>query len=336
MQTTPILEATNLTVGYGQIPVLAGINASVQQGKLLCLLGPNGVGKSTLLRTLSGVQPALKGEVHLNGTPINALQGQSLARQLGVVLTDRPDVGQLSAYGLAALGRHPYTGWLGHLSADDHQVIRDALNAVGASHLAGQMVNELSDGQRQKIMLARALAQEPSLIILDEPTAFLDLPHRVEILRLLRDLAHAQGRAVLLSTHDLSLALQYADLIWLMPPGKSLDIGLPEDLALNGALKRTFPAFDDETGGFVVPEAHGQKTVQLIGQPNTPAYFWTKHALQRAEYSLVNDSSHVVVVTEQGWQVNGHNAESVEDLLDLLTSLFVKGDLHVPQYQDTL
>ncbi|GAB4478901.1 MAG: ABC transporter ATP-binding protein [Anaerolineae bacterium] len=283
MTAIPVLTTHDLTTGYGRgTPISRGISATLYPGELACLIGPNGAGKSTLLRTLAGMQPALGGSVHLLGDDIRRLSPRDLARRLSVVLTGRASPGALTAYELVALGRHPYTDWMGRLTAADDAVIRAALESVGAAALAGRFVAELSDGERQKVMIARALAQEPRVLILDEPTAFLDLPHRVDIMRALRALARQEGRAVLLSTHDLDLALRSADRIWLMPADGSVQIGAPEDLVLSGALEAAFRrsgvTFDPATGSFAIEEG-GDMVVALHGEGI--AAVWTARALER-------------------------------------------------------
>lgn len=254
-----VLRADDLTIGYRHAGradgvVAAHLNLSLQRGELVCLLGPNGAGKSTLMRTLAGLQPPLGGKVWLDGDEPSALPARELARRLSIVLTERVDVGNLSAQELVALGRHPYTDWWGNLTAHDAEVVRWAIRAVGAVSLADRPVQELSDGERQKIMVARALAQEPLLIMLDEPTAFLDLPRRVELMGLLRSLARQTGRAILLSTHDLDLALRSADRLWLLSVEGKMATGAPEDLVLSGAFQETFAsegvAFDQYSGSF--------------------------------------------------------------------------------------
>lgn len=294
---TTLLMARGMTIGY-QEPgrerrVLAtDLSLELHSGELVCLIGPNGVGKSTLIRTLSGMQPMLAGRVELAGRDLSALDARARARHLAVVLTERIAVGMLTAYLLVSLGRHPHTSWTGRLTAQDHEVVRWALRAVGAEDLASRPVEELSDGERQKVMIARALAQEPVLLILDEPTAFLDLPRRIEIMRVLRHLAHTTGRAILLSTHDLDLALRSADRLWLMAMDGSLIDGGPEDLVLNGGLEAAFRSehmrFDRESGSFrLTTVARGAAIVQGEGL----AARWAARALERAGYHLESPPS---------------------------------------------
>jgi len=284
-----LLSFEALDIGYrlpgrASLTVAGRLNAALHTGELVCLVGPNGAGKSTLLRTLTGLQPALGGEIHLAGQPLGSFRSRELARSIGVVLTDPVQPGLLSAESLVALGRYARTDWLGRLEKEDRRVVDRCLAAVGAEELAGRPVAELSDGERQKVMIARALAQEPALLVLDEPTAFLDLPRRVEIMTLLRNLAEG-GRAVLLSTHDLDLALRGADRLWLLDGGGKLAAGAPEDLVLSGAVAGAFRgrgvSFDLRQGAFVFAPPGGAM-VRVEGEE--PAALWTRRALERAGF----------------------------------------------------
>lgn len=240
------LLTRNLTTGYRQGRrvrlVHQGLNLRLRRSAFTALLGPNGAGKSTLLRTLAGLQPPLAGEVWLDGRPLHALSAHELAHKLAVVLTDRVDVGYMSAYALTALGRYPYTPWDGRLSAEDEAIVQQAMRDARCEGLAKRLVAELSDGERQRVMLARALAQQTPIVFLDEPTAFLDLPRRIELMHVLRDLAHDTGKAFLVSTHDLELALRFADALWLMAADGTLSVGTPEEISARGDLLRAFAA----------------------------------------------------------------------------------------------
>ncbi len=329
LEPLPILQTDDLAVGYNGRPprkVATEINVSLRAGELVCLIGPNGAGKSTLMRTLAGMQPPLSGSVTLMGDDVHSLAPRDLARRLSVVLTERINPGLLTAYTLVALGRHPYTDWSGRLSAHDEFVVRQAIADVGAESLADRQVGELSDGERQKIMIARALAQEPALLILDEPTAFLDLPRRVEMMQLLRRLAHDSQRAILLSTHDLDLALRTADRIWLMASGSPLQVGAPEDLVLSGAFEAAFRAegvaFDAQSGAFRVhSETQGQ--IAVVGE-GLPA-LWTRRALERAGFTVVTNGSAGlarVEVEAAHWRLSaGSEIEEYDSLYDLIEAL---------------
>ena len=231
----------NLTIGYRSKhqlrTVASAIHASLADSSLTCLIGPNGIGKSTLLRTLAGFQPALDGEIQLLGKPVSTYSAHELAKEVSIVLTSKLDVAQLTVKEVVGIGRSPYTGFWGTLSTTDEHIVEDALQQVGISCLASRNIQELSDGERQKVMIAKALAQQTNIIILDEPTAFLDFPSKVETLQMLRRLAHKEYKTILLSTHDVELALQLADNLWLMEAGH-LSIGTPRELADNGSLSR--------------------------------------------------------------------------------------------------
>ena len=324
-----VLHIEDLSIGYtlgrDQKIVAQGINVDLYGGELVCLLGPNGAGKSTLMRTISGSQKPLAGKVLLEGEIIHDFNPGQLAKKLSLVLTERVNAGMLTAYEVVALGRYPHTNWAGKLTNKDHEIIRWSIEMAGANELASRVLFELSDGERQKIMVARALAQEPEVMILDEVTAFLDLPRRVEIMQLLRKLAHETNKAILLSTHDMDLALRSADRLWLLPKGGDLQVGAPEDLVLNGAFERAFASegvtFNRHSGAFQMQQ-HYDRSVQLFGEGD--AKIWTRRALEREGIAIREDAGLKVEVrttsdaTEwifhQGKQTNKY--ESIYELIN--------------------
>ena len=235
------IRLSNLCIGYrsknGTRVVAAGINATIRSGELTCLLGANGVGKSTLLRTLSAFQPKLDGEIMMRSQEISSFTDKELSRMIGVVLTEKPDIRNMTVRELVALGRSPYTGFWGTLHDDDWQVVDEAISIIRIEALKDRMIQTLSDGERQKVMIAKALAQQTPVIYLDEPTAFLDFPSKVEMMQLLRRLAREQQKTIFLSTHDFELALQVADTLWLMETD-GLSVGTPREMADSGALAR--------------------------------------------------------------------------------------------------
>ena len=235
------IRLSNLCIGYrsknGTRVVAAGINATIRSGELTCLLGANGVGKSTLLRTLSAFQPKLDGEIMMRSQEISSFTDKELSRMIGVVLTEKPDIRNMTVRELVALGRSPYTGFWGTLHDDDWQVVDEAISIIRIEALKDRMIHTLSDGERQKVMIAKALAQQTPVIYLDEPTAFLDFPSKVEMMQLLRRLAREQQKTIFLSTHDFELALQVADTLWLMETD-GLSVGTPREMADSGALAR--------------------------------------------------------------------------------------------------
>lgn len=238
----------NLAIGYntkdGRRVVMGNINASVRSGRLTCLIGSNGVGKSTLLRTLAAFQPKLGGGIYIEGKEISEYTGRELSMLVSVVLTSKPDVMNMTVREIVGLGRTPYTGFWGTLNKRDKDIVEQSIEQVGIGHIASRMIGTLSDGERQKMMIAKALAQQTPVIILDEPTAFLDYPSKVETMQLLMRLCRETGKTIFMSTHDLELVLQTADTLWLMTREGGVSVGTPDELAANGALS----AFIDRRG----------------------------------------------------------------------------------------
>lgn len=248
----------NLTTGYpsrhGYIEIARDINATLHSGELTCLLGPNGAGKSTLLRTLSGFLPPIKGTITIDGVELRSYSGVELAKKLSVVLTEKPDVTSMTVEQLVSLGRSPYTGFWGRLTGQDSKVVMQAMEMAHVTHMSHRLVNTLSDGERQKVMIAKALAQETPVILLDEPTAFLDFMSKVETMVLLKRLAHEQKKTIFQSTHDVNMAIQIADKLWIIDKRIGISIGTPAELAESGELERYFSGpgirFNHSTGLF--------------------------------------------------------------------------------------
>jgi len=289
MSQRAVIETNDLCIGY---PLKGGrrkvvhdnLELQVSPGEVVCLLGLNGAGKSTLLRTLCGFQPALKGDIWIHGKKLSSYSQTDLSLLLGVVLTEKTNAGGITVYDLVSLGRHPYTGFFGQLKSHDHKVITESIEAVGISHKAQNFVSELSDGERQKAMIAKTLAQECPIIILDEPTAFLDVTSRIETMVLLHKLAVDQQKAILLSTHDLDLAIQMGDRLWLLEKERPLTSGTPEDLILSGAFESFFQkdgiVFDPTTGKLNI-----EKPKEPIGvEGDFITSYWVGNALIRNGY----------------------------------------------------
>lgn len=215
-QNMKTIVVENLSIGYKDKVVNRSLNAEVEGGRLTCLIGTNGVGKSTLLRTMASLQPAMEGRVLMrlaDGTmkPVSAIDRTAMARLVSVVFTEQPDVKLMTVADVVGMGRMPYTGFFGTLNQEDRSIVERALADTGMHDFAERRFEALSDGERQKVMIAKALAQQTPIILLDEPTAFLDYPSKVEMMKMLHRLANEMGKTILLSTHDLELALQYAD-----------------------------------------------------------------------------------------------------------------------------
>lgn len=335
MKSANILISKDLEIGYvrsGNVvfSVLKNLQLEVRRGQVVCILGPNGSGKSTLLRTLSGIQPALSGWVEVGGKRVDVKQHRSIAHLLSVVLTDRVDVKNLTVFELVSMGRYPYTDWLGRLNTSDKERVTLALEQVKLKDFADRHVQELSDGELQRTMIAKALVQDTPLILLDEPTAHLDLPNRIETMQLLRKLAKETDKAILLSTHDLDLALQTSDLLWLIRKSGPITVGLPEDLVLNGSFEATFESdnvrFDQKSGAYRIYYPAGIP-VKSIG--NSITGFWTKRALEREGYKLDPDSDSPLTIQmsdhQPKWQLDGLGIskayQSLSNLIQDLKSL---------------
>jgi iron complex transport system ATP-binding protein len=308
------LLANNLSVGYQigeyQNILFEQIDLYLQSGKLTCFMGPNGIGKSTLIRVLAGLQ-----------TPLNGTITNSDEKKIGLVLTDKITASNMTVWDLVSYGRYPYLGWGISFSNDDHKIIEQSIDDVGIKTLAEKKIDELSDGQLQLTMIARALAQETPVLLLDEPTAHLDLNHRVEIMKLLLELARKKNKAILVATHELDLALQTADEIWLATKDKKVITGIPEDLVLNGSFDEIFQfkGFDLKTGK-IHHIAHQNQSIALQGDGYE--FLWTKNALEREGFSVFNQGNiSVVIMNTKGvlsWSIGNKSFSNISELLNSL------------------
>ena len=228
------ISTNNLTIGYDQKVVQRDLSFSLFQGEMVCMLGPNGCGKSTLLRTLAGLQPAIGGTFEIQNTKSNIQNSTAL------VLTERLSLENTTIHDVVAMGRYPYTSFLGGLSTTDEQIIEQSLADVGLSNTAQTFFNDHSDGEKQRTLIAKALAQETPIILLDEPTAHLDLPNRIRVLQLLRRVAREQNKTILISTHELDLAIKLSDRIMLMTPQQGIQLDTPTNLREQDAFTAAF------------------------------------------------------------------------------------------------
>lgn len=234
-----MIELRNISLGFGQRRLITAATTRFERSKITALLGRNGTGKSTLLRTIASLQRPLEGEVFVGGDSIATLSSQELSRRLSFVNTERVDVEALTVYDIVAIGRSPYTDWMGRLSSDDESVVRRSIALAGVEHLENRLVDTLSDGECQRVMIARALAQDTPAILLDEPTSFLDLPNRYELCRLLAELAHNQNKCIIFSTHELDIALSLADTIALVDTPQLVNLATDE-MINSGNIERLF------------------------------------------------------------------------------------------------
>ncbi|MCG8388508.1 MAG: ABC transporter ATP-binding protein [Cytophagales bacterium] len=329
MKTGDVLLHTHeLAVGYRSGKethiIMEGLNCEVMTSRLICFMGPNGVGKSTLLRTLSGAQAPLAGDIFLKGKKIKELSKTSLASYISVVLTDPIHVGNITVRELISFGRYPYMGWNINFSSQDADAIDRAIDETHLTGIENRKIAELSDGQRQKVLIARALCQDTPLIILDEPTAHLDLNNRVEIINLLKQLTRKTKKAILMATHELDLALQTADELWLAGYDTGLEIGFPEDLVLSGKIDTVFQlkGFDLKTGH--LEKKTDRRNVSVNGEGYL--LLWTRNALERNGYSTrPGDDLEVSISTAEGltrWNTTtGKTFETLETLIKYLDDL---------------
>ena len=329
-----MIQIEDLTIGYHykkhERVVAAHIHADIRAGELTCLLGENGVGKSTLMRTLAAFQPKLGGAVWIDGQELSAYTDRQLARRISVVLTEKCDIRNMLASELIGLGRSPYTGFWGTLTAEDRLKVEEAASLVGITPLLRRMVHTLSDGERQKVMIAKALAQETPVIFLDEPTAFLDFPSKIEMMQLLWRLSRQTHKTIFLSTHDLDLALQIADRVWLMDREQGITVGTPEDLTLDGRLARFFQrkgmAFNAANGLYEVAYQF-RTSIRLMGAEQ-PVRMVAK-ALRRngvASGSTIA-SERWIEATAEGFQLHEPDGtvchfSTIDQLLQALRPLF--------------
>jgi len=320
-----LMHTQSLTIGYTEgrtnKVLQENINLSLSSGEIISLMGQNGVGKTTFIKTLSGLHKGISGSVLHQDRLIDEFSKSALAKQISVVLTEKPFAAHLSVIELIALGRHPYSNWLGRLSTSDKQAIDVAMNQTNINYLARKKLYQLSDGQFQKVMIARALAQETDLIILDEPTAHLDLSNKIEIMLLLKSIA-GNGKGVLIATHDLQVSLQLSDRLWLFNFNRPVLDGCPEDLILQGAIDQTlFPVNNniDLTTGTVKRLDERKGNVLLQGDPTM--VHWTAQALQRNGYAVNKDTNSLISINciDCIWKLESKDTstsfDSIEDLL---------------------
>ena len=308
------LEGIGLQLGYSQEgvrkPLLENLNFQLVAGELTCLLGPNGVGKSTLIKAILGEVTPWEGQLLLEQKTLSSYSIQDRAKHIAVVLTDPIYPGNLTVGQLVALGRTPHTNWLGHLGNTDRAIVDKALADTRIGYLRDARLGELSDGQRQKAMIARALAQDGSVIVLDEPTAHLDLVNRLEIMSLLREISRSQGKAILVVTHDLDIALETADRFWILNCGIPLLSGKPEDLVLSGQIQALFPSdrYQFNVARGRVEWSQAVPDFQIEG-PAEQAY-WVKKALVKA--GIVSLQSSLLIETPFALSMEQQSFTSIE------------------------
>lgn len=315
-----VLESKKLTIGYPNKVIAADINLVLEPGTLVCLLGQNGVGKSTLLRTLANLQDPLSGEVCLGGENVSSIDKGELAKQLGIITTDKIGTSNMTVRELVALGRYPYTNWLGKESNTDTAMIEEAISRCKINYIQESKLSAISDGQFQKVMVARALAQDTDVILMDEPTAHLDVVNRVEMFKLLQDIKRDTGKSILISTHELDISMQFSDQLWLMNFNVPLVAGSPEDLGMSGEIDRIF--FHDDfkidlkTGGILIDHKPGLK---FSLQGDDSSIYWVSRSLKRCGFELSNDGVEIKLTSSNDqliWTLQNRKGSTIAHLME--------------------
>lgn len=325
-----ILTLKGLSIGYKsgrkKTLILPPLSAMARQGELIAVIGRNGIGKSTLLRTLAGLQPFLDGGILYNGRNIRDYSIKELAAKVGFISTEIVRVSNMRVYDLVSLGRYPYTNWFGRIDSANDGIIKNAIEMTGIGALSDRLVSELSDGERQKAMIARILAQDTGIMIMDEPTAFLDIGSKLEILHLMHILSQKNGKTIIFSTHDFNAAMSQADKIWLITD-EMLTEGAPEDLMLRGSFDHLFDSaaiqFNSENGTYSFStESRGNINVTGEGL----LFHYTKKAINRAGFTVteseMNPGVKVPSGTNKDWQFNdGNSVREFSSLYELINCL---------------
>jgi len=326
-----MLTIENLKIGYKtggeEKVVLQDLNATALKGELIAIIGKNGAGKSTLLRTITGLQPSLLGKIYYEGKYILDYSRMELAQKVGYISTEIVRASNMSVYDLVALGRFPYTDWTGRINKENHLKIMDAIENSGMMSFCSRYISELSDGERQKAMIARILAQDTGLMVMDEPTAFLDIGSKYEILHLMHNLAKTAGKAIVFSTHDLHMAISQADKIWLLTDLKLME-GAPEDLMIQGDFDHIFDSsavrYNSDHGTFTF-KSDEKGSIYIEGEGILR--YWTEKAVNRAGFDVSREKTDPSVIIPSGesknWRLVIHDSiseyRSLYDLIGRLT-----------------
>ncbi|HLN19593.1 MAG TPA: ABC transporter ATP-binding protein [Bacteroidales bacterium] len=330
MNSTAILSFCNLLIGFykdkKRTSLLPPLSASAGKGELISVIGRNGIGKSTLLRTISGIQNKTGGVIYLNNKELFSYSRNELARISGFISTENIKVSNMNVFDLISLGRHPYTNWIGNLTEIDHLIISNAIDRTSVSDLKFRYISELSDGERQKTMIARLIAQDTSVMIMDEPTAFLDVRSKFEILHLMYSLTRQEGKTIIFSTHDLNIALKHSDKIWLILED-GITEGAPEDLMIKGKFDHLFESssvkFNSDDGSYSFGDKIDRGQIKVSGE-GTKRH-WTEQALQRAGFNIVRSMASITIkVDESKWIISDGTAEkecySIYDMVNELNA----------------
>jgi iron complex transport system ATP-binding protein len=333
-----ILSLDSLKIGYvsgrDENVLLPPLSACADKGELIAVIGRNGIGKSTLLRTLTGLQPSLGGEIFYGGKNIRDFSKMDLAQKVGYISTEIVKVSNMSVYDLVALGRFPHTNWMGKIDSKNHEIIMDAIGKTSMSTFCNRFVSELSDGERQRAMIARILAQDTGIMIMDEPTAFLDIGSKYEILHLLHLLSRKSEKTIIFSTHDLQIAISQADKIWLILDDKLIE-GAPEDLMIEGAFDHLFGSspvqFNSENGTF---SFRSEDMGSIFIEGKGIRRHWTEKAINRAGFLVSEEKTIPFIIIPSGnnseWKLStGVSSKKFRSIYELVSFLNLKDFLTI-------
>jgi iron complex transport system ATP-binding protein len=325
----PLASAAAVDIGYHRgAPLLRQINLGIDAGEMIALIGRNGSGKSTLIRSLIGLIPCLEGECFLEGRSVSSIDLRTRAKKVSFVSSRVGELPSITVRELVSLGRMPYTGWRGRLRKRDRNMVESAVGDVGLDHLIDRTMDQLSDGERQRAMIARAFVQDTPLMVLDEPTAYLDLPNKYELIQLLNGFRD-QGRAILYSTHDLESALMFADRLWVIQ-GEEIRYGVPEDLGMAGVFDSLFQTsgitFDVEARRFRQP-VRNRGVIRLSGAPAT-VMAWTRYALERTGFATSEEADVELKVVPRGashsWILIKEKKETIFQNIEMLVRFLIQ------------
>lgn len=298
MNKTPTIELRNVVIGYKNTNYndfsYPEISIQTNAYEFIALIGRNGVGKSTLMRSISKLQKTISGEIFISGKPISNTSHKTLSQLISYIPAEPAHSANTSVYNFVSLARYPYHGWFNSLTENDHKLISKGVEIAGLQKLVHRELNLLSDGERQRAMIAFAIAQDTPIVLMDEPTAFLDVPNKLEILRLLKELS-STGKTIIISTHDITTVINIVDTMWLMLP-EGIEVGAPEDIVINNKIDKLLTntpiTYNVNTGGFQYNKI--QNSNAKIISNNKIATEWTKRALERNGYRVIDNNSELI------------------------------------------
>lgn len=321
MDKSLLIETKKLSVGYDKKPILANLNLKIQKGEMICLMGPNGSGKSTLLKSMVGILPVVAGLVELKGERLDKINKEELAKNVSIVLTDKGNIQELTVEDVVRLGRFPYTNNFGKLGKIDRKIIKESIETLNLEPIRGRLISELSDGQVQKVFIARALAQDTELIILDEPTSYLDISNKMELMSTLSRISKESGKALLFSSHDWELALEMCPKVWLLDNSGSISMGAPEEFLYNGVMQKLFMNekfyLNNSSGRFCELKNTPKEMTFSCEDPNIK--YWATHAFKKCGYKVTMEAKLRIYFSMGKYKIEG--GQSFDSLSDLLIYL---------------